>query len=131
MTKTYEKRGEWSGYEINKTENGFVVTDYESPIEQAKQIYDQMKIIYDNGNSIVGDYFAIAKKYANLITKTVNSKGYSIDSTWRINDNTYTMYNSFNEKRDYLCFAEDCAMMVYRLNGGQGHNTMSLLKEID
>jgi len=102
--------------------------DYESnPIEQAEKIYNEMKNLYTNGNSIVGDYFAIAKKYAGLIMKTVNSKGYSIDSIWGIDENTYSMYNSFNEKRDYLRFIEDCSMMVYRLNDGQGHTTMSLI----
>jgi len=49
---------------------------------------------------------------------------------WKLGGKTYSMHSSFSDKVCYNMFIEDCAMMLYRLNGGEGYNTMTLVDDI-
>jgi len=113
--------------------------DYTKAIRDAKAIYEEMKALYAAGNENPEDYLVVAKKYANLVTKYGSCRD-GLHTEWTIpgttflssrNTPTYTSYKSFTRLPDFLIFAEDCAMMVYRLNGGEGFTTPELVKFLD
>ena len=113
--------------------------DYTKAVEDAKAIYDEMKALYEAGNESPDDYLAVVKKYANLVTR-YGSYDDGLSTEWTIPGTTfvssrgtptYTSYKSFNRPYDFPMFAEDCAMMIYRLNGGEGFTTPELVKFLD
>jgi len=92
-------------------------------MQKAEAIFKEMLALYNSGNTDKSKYFEIAQKYANMIVIIPGS-----DYKFTLNGKTYSMYMAFTERHDFYRFSEDCAMMVYRLNGGEDHNTMSLVK---
>ncbi len=106
---------------------------------KAKEIYVEMKDLYLVGNENPDNYLAVAKKYAKLVDRHGNYRD-GLHTEWTIDGttfrssrgtSTYTSYKSFTRLPDFLMFAEDCAMMIYRLHGGQGYTTMDLVKILE
>lgn len=113
--------------------------DYAKAVKDAKAIYDEMKALYTSGNENPDDYLAVAKKYANLVNR-YGSYSDGLNTEWTIPGTTfvssrgtptYTSYKSFNRPYDFPMFAEDCAMMTYRLNGGECFTTPELVEFLD
>lgn len=115
--------GDIGNYDIQEDIWGGLMTV--TALQKAEAILKEMLALYNSGNTDRSRYYKIVERYANM---SVSSSG--SDFKFTLNGKAYTMYMSFTEKRDYYRFSEDCTMMVYRLNGGEGHTTMSLVKLI-
>lgn len=96
--------------------------------ELVKQAYAELMNLYKQDNLNRADYIEVAKKYVNLEHSHRN------DYTWQRNGRKYRMYCSFGHKYNYSIFAEDVAMMIYRLYDGEDYkysNTMILIDAIN
>ena len=101
-----------------KTNNTLALT-------KAIQINQQLTSLFTEGNRNHNEYFKVVKQYVNL-QYSPNKQ----NSIWELNGKTYSMYHTFTTGKwqsvSYNQFLEDATMMVYRLFGGEGHNTITL-----
>lgn len=97
------------------------------PLQLAKQVYGELIERFNYGTRNPQEYISITEKYVTLLV----SGKYHGHFIWGLNGKQYTMYQRFNHETAFWMFCEDVAMMVYRLNGGEGYNTYTLMDVIN
>jgi hypothetical protein len=99
-------------------------------MNQSKIVYSKLKKMFDTGDRNLDNYLKELGDYVTLKSKNGSAER-GIKTEFSLNDKTYTMSNMINFDHDYIRFAEDASMMVYRLNGGEEiPNTYELIDHI-
>lgn len=105
-------------------------------MEEARKAYKEMIEMINAGEFDCEKFVEIGKRYATLKQRFGNPLN-GLNLTFVSGDRTYTMRNSLSEikslkKSDYIRFAEDITMMIYKFTGGTeiGY-TPKLIEEIN
>lgn len=110
----------------NNTNN----TNNQKAFSQAQKIYGELMEQYNQGIKDWKKYLQTIKKYnITFITHNYN------DYIFYLGKRYYTFYvmSEAIKQKDYYTIQkiEDIAMMVYRLYQGKGHNTYTLIEDIE
>lgn len=100
------------------------------PIAKAKEVYQELRSLYNEGYQEPEMFLAIVKNYVNV--KTTNFISYKVGFTFERNGKEYTAgYSTLKNPTLLNMFIEDIAMAVYRLYEGEGYNTYTLVDELE
>lgn len=97
---------------------------------KAKEVYTKLMVVYNSGDRQLDSYINVLKAYVDLKQKWGTFRN-GINQVYTRNGKDYTMFNMFIGDTGHLMFIEDATMMVYRLYGGEGYNTYTLIDTID